>query len=110
MSEVEGLLLGDIVKSRRARGTREETPTRRQTRERRALLSSPPHGFASRSQARDIPDRLTAVDAPCFKKKSIATIERLPDVKGLKVHMLAPIGPFTDPNERFSCPFVYFSE
>ena len=105
MSGVEALHLGDIVKSRRARGTREETPTRGQTRERIALLSSPRHGFA-----RDIPDRLTAVNAPCFKKKSIATIERLRDVKGLKVHMLAPIGPFTDPNERFSYPFVYFSE
>ena len=46
----QALQLGDIVKSRRARGTREETRTRGRPRERRALFSSAPRGFAARSR------------------------------------------------------------
>ena len=98
------------MKSRRARGTREETRTRGRARERRALLRSPPHGFASRSQARDIPDRLTTVIALYFKRNQSQKQNVYLNVKDLKVHMLAPIGPFTDPNEKFSCLSVYFSE
>ena len=50
LAREQALHLGDIVKSSRARGTREETRTRVRTRERKALLFSAPRGFAAPSR------------------------------------------------------------
>ena len=52
---------------------------------------------------------LTVVNALSFKKKSIRKIERFLDFFKPKIHLLALLGPFTDPDDRFPYPFIHFN-